>query len=149
MKSLFTGIDSASNTTVSSAQVIYSFMPLFHLFVYFIVIANIFVSNRSPGTVFDGFWISFPDSMFQCTRVFFFWKRSKNLPLSYVWTWPNNLMVDESTVLNQSINFNSKFGFSLMPDIWTNCDRCDRDPADPRHSKASGQQAVNSLRSIY
>ena len=58
-------------------------------------------------------------------------------------------MVDESTELNQSINFNGKFGFSLMPDIGTNCDRCNRDPADQRHSKASGQQVVNSLRSIY
>ena len=58
-------------------------------------------------------------------------------------------MVNESTVLNRSINFNGEFGFSLMPDIGTNCDRCHRDPADPRHSKASGQQVVNSLRSIY
>ena len=33
MKSLFTGIDSASHTVVSSAQVIYSFMSLFHVFV--------------------------------------------------------------------------------------------------------------------
>ena len=58
-------------------------------------------------------------------------------------------MVDESTVLNQSINFNGEFGFSLTPDIGTNCGRCHRDPADPRRSKESGQQAVNSLRSIY
>ena len=71
MKSLFTAIDSASHTAVSSAQVIYSFMPLFHLFVYFIVIANTFVSNRSLGTFFDGFCISFPDSMFRCAWVFF------------------------------------------------------------------------------
>ena len=61
-----------SHTAVSSAQVIYSFMPLFHRFVYFIVIANIFVSNRSLGTFFDGFCISFPDSMFRCAWVFFF-----------------------------------------------------------------------------
>ena len=40
MKSLFTGIDSSSHTAVSSAQVIYSFF--LNLFIYFIVIANIF-----------------------------------------------------------------------------------------------------------
>ena len=40
MKSLFTGIDSASHTVVSSAEVIYSCMPLFYLFLYFIFIAN-------------------------------------------------------------------------------------------------------------
>ena len=71
MKSLFTGIDSAGHTVVSSAQEIYSFVSLFHLFVYFIVIANIFVSNRSLGTFFNGFCIPFPDGMFQCTRGFF------------------------------------------------------------------------------
>ena len=42
MKSLFTGIDSASHTVVSSAQVIYSFISLFYLFIYFIVIANLY-----------------------------------------------------------------------------------------------------------
>ena len=42
MKSLFTGINSASHTVVSSAQVIYSFMPLFYLFIYFIVLANLY-----------------------------------------------------------------------------------------------------------
>ena len=78
MKSLFTGIDSASHTAVSSAQVIYSFFPLFHLFVYFIVIANIFVSNRSLETFFHRFCISFPDSMFQCTWVFFFENGAKS-----------------------------------------------------------------------
>ena len=40
MKSLFTGIDSSSHTAVSSAQVIYSYF--FYLFIYFVVIANIF-----------------------------------------------------------------------------------------------------------
>ena len=43
MKSIFTGIDSSSHTAASSAQVIYSFMSFFkNLFIYFIVIANIF-----------------------------------------------------------------------------------------------------------
>ena len=43
MKSIFTRIDSSSHTAASSAQVIYSFMSFFkNLFIYFIVIANIF-----------------------------------------------------------------------------------------------------------
>ena len=45
MKSLFTGINSASHTVVSSAQVIYSFMSLFYLFIYFIVIANTYFES--------------------------------------------------------------------------------------------------------
>ena len=42
MKSLFTGIDSSGHTAVSSTQLIYSFMSFFNLFIYFIVIANIY-----------------------------------------------------------------------------------------------------------
>ena len=42
IKSLFTGIDFSSDTAVSSTQLIYSFLSFFYLFIYFIVIANIF-----------------------------------------------------------------------------------------------------------
>ena len=56
IKSLFTVIDSSSDTAVSSTQLIYSFMSFFNLFIYFIVIANIYIhfffSNRSLGTFF-------------------------------------------------------------------------------------------------
>ena len=69
MKSLFTGIDSSSrHSAVSPVQVIY----FSNLFLYFIVIANIYIfSNRSLGTFCHGFRISvsmipfpFPDSIF-------------------------------------------------------------------------------------
>ena len=43
MKSLFTGIDSSGHTAVSSTQLIYSFMSFFNLFIYFTVIANIYI----------------------------------------------------------------------------------------------------------
>ena len=43
MKSLFTGMDSSSHTKVSSTQLIYSFMSFFNLFIYFTVIANIYI----------------------------------------------------------------------------------------------------------
>ena len=43
IKSLFTVIDSSSDTAVSSTQLIYSFMSFFNLFIYFIVIANIYI----------------------------------------------------------------------------------------------------------
>ena len=43
IKSFFTGIDSSSDTAVSSTQLIYSFMYVFfYLFSYFFVIADIF-----------------------------------------------------------------------------------------------------------
>ena len=59
IKSLFTGTDSSSDTAVSSTQLIYSFMSFFNLFIYFIVIANTFFSNRSLGTFFHGFLVPF------------------------------------------------------------------------------------------
>ena len=70
MKSLFTGIDSSSHTADSSAQVIYSFF--FYLFIYFIVIANIFfyksitwsLLSRIPYSV-SMIPVPFPDSGFR------------------------------------------------------------------------------------
>ena len=48
IKSLFTGIDFSSDTAVSSTQLIYYLRLFFYLFIYFIVIADIFFfSNRS------------------------------------------------------------------------------------------------------
>ena len=70
MKSrLFTGIDSSSHTAVSSAQVVY----FFNLFLYFIVIANIFVFKSIAWNLLSRISYSvsvsvipfpFPDSMF-------------------------------------------------------------------------------------
>ena len=70
MKSLFTGIDFSRHTAVSSTQIIYSFMSLFHLFIYFILIANIYffksiawnLLSRIPYSVSV---IPFPDSGFR------------------------------------------------------------------------------------
>ena len=60
IKSLFTGIDSSSDTAVSSSQLIYSFMTFFYLFIYFIVITKIYFFQ----TVFHGFRVPFPHSGF-------------------------------------------------------------------------------------
>ena len=62
IKSLFTGIDSSSDTAVSSTQLTYSFMSFFIcLFILLLLLIN-----RSLGTFFHGFRIQFPfpDSMF-------------------------------------------------------------------------------------
>ena len=64
IKSIFTGIDSSSDTAVSSSQLIYSFVSFFNLSIYFIVIANIYIfSNRSLGTFFHGFRIPYSVSV--------------------------------------------------------------------------------------
>ena len=71
MKSLFTEIYSSSHTVVSSAQVVY----FFNLFLYFIVIANIFVFKSIAWNLLSQISCSvsvsvipfpFPDSMFWC-----------------------------------------------------------------------------------
>ena len=69
----FTGIDSSGHTAVSSAQVIYSFFK--NLFIYFIVIANIFfyksiawsLLSRIPYSV-SVIPVPFPDSCFSAAR---------------------------------------------------------------------------------
>ena len=60
IKSIFTGIDSSSDTAVSSSQLIYSFVSFsFYLFIYFIVIANIYIFQ------IDRLEPSFTDSAFR------------------------------------------------------------------------------------
>ena len=69
IKCLFTGIDSSSHAAVSSAQVIYWFLSSFFLFIYSIVIANIylFFSNRSLETFIT-------DSVFRVSLVLPLWQ---------------------------------------------------------------------------
>ena len=64
MKSLFTGIDSASHTAVSSTKVIYSFMSFFKICLFILLPLLFFFSNRSLGTFFQGFRIPFPGTGF-------------------------------------------------------------------------------------
>ena len=61
IKRLFTGIDSSSDTAglLYSTQLIYSFVSFFYLFIYFIVIANIYFFQ------IDRLEPSFTDSVFR------------------------------------------------------------------------------------
>ena len=75
IKSLFTGIDSSSDTAVSSTQLIYSFMPFFICLFILLSLLTYFFFESIAWTFFHGFripipWFRFhfriPDSMFQC-----------------------------------------------------------------------------------
>ena len=108
IKSFFTGIDSSSDTAVSSTQLIYSFMSFFfYLFSYFIVFANIFFLQ------IDRLEPSFTDSVFRFSS----YKRMLSHSISPLIIFCHFLINPVTKPLSPKMTENNQSFFSILPDI--------------------------------